>query len=65
MIHRGKEYRPGFIPEEVYEDYIDIAYGRGEDLRNTLLWIRLPRRVREVAGVRLRREVPSVPGNVR
>ena len=19
MIHRGKEYRPGFIPEEVYE----------------------------------------------
>jgi hypothetical protein len=38
MIHCGKEYRPGFIPEAVYEDYIDIAYGRGEDLRNTLLW---------------------------
>lgn len=38
MIHRGKTVRPGFIPEDLYEDFIDIAYGRGEDLRETLLW---------------------------
>ena len=38
MIHGGKEYRPGPIPEELYEDFIDIAYGRGADLRETRLW---------------------------
>lgn len=28
----------GTVSEWVYEEYIDRAYGRGEDLRNTVLW---------------------------
>ncbi len=38
FTHNGKEYRVGPIPEEVYEDYIDIGYGRGDWLENTKLW---------------------------
>ena len=38
MIHKGMEYRPGEIDEMLYEDFIDIAYGIGDDLRNTKLW---------------------------
>jgi len=34
----GKNYKPGFIPEWCYEHYIDVAYGRGENLANTKLW---------------------------
>lgn len=36
---RGVVYTPGVtIPEELYEDYIDRAYGRGMGLRDTLIW---------------------------
>ena len=39
MIWKGKEYRPGpIISEWVYEDFIDIAYGRGSNLKDTTLW---------------------------
>ena len=39
MIWKGKEYRKGqIISEEMYEDFIDIAYGRGEGLKGTRLW---------------------------
>lgn len=35
----GTPYTPGSeIPEEVYEGWIDKAYGCGEDLRKTKLW---------------------------
>ena len=39
MIWKGKEFRPGqIISEWMYEDFIDIAYGRGANLRDTNLW---------------------------
>ena len=39
MIWKGKSYSKGqMIPEEMYEDYIDIAYGVGCDLKETRLW---------------------------
>ena len=38
MIYKGKKIRPGVVDEWLYEDFIDIAYGRGENLKNTLLW---------------------------
>ena len=38
MFWNGKEYRPGIISEMMYEDFIDKAYGRGHDLRDTKLW---------------------------
>lgn len=34
----GKQYSPGLISEEMYEDIIDLAYGRGDNLKNTSLW---------------------------
>ena len=39
LVWNGKRYSAGKpIPESVYEDFIDFAYGRGDDLRDTLLW---------------------------
>lgn len=39
MLHYGKEYRKGqFIPESMYEDYLDYAFGRGRTLKGTTLW---------------------------
>ena len=39
MIWKGREYRKGqIISEQMYEDFIDIAYGRGEGLKGTRLW---------------------------
>ena len=38
MYWNGKEYRPGIVSEMLYEDYIDKAYGRGHNLRDTKLW---------------------------
>lgn len=39
MNWKGKEYRKGqIISEEMYEDFIDIACGRGEGLTGTRLW---------------------------
>ena len=39
MNWKGTRYRKGQeIPEDVYEDFIDIAYGRGENLKDTKLW---------------------------
>ncbi len=40
MKLHGKEFKPGPIPEDVYEDFIDIAYGRGDNLKVTKLWKR-------------------------
>lgn len=35
----GVTYLPGVvIPEELYEEYIDRAYGRGMNLRDTMIW---------------------------
>lgn len=35
----GASYLPGVvIPEEMYEDFIDTAYGRGMNLRDTMIW---------------------------
>ena len=36
--YNGKHYVVGPIPEQVYEDFIDYAYGRGDWLGNTKLW---------------------------
>ena len=39
MIWKGKRYSKGQeISEWMYEDFIDIAYGRGENLKDTKLW---------------------------
>ena len=39
LVWNGKRYSAGKeIPESVYEEFIDFAYGRGDDLRDTLLW---------------------------
>lgn len=38
FTYNGKTYKVGPIPESVYEDYIDIGYGRGEWLEDTKLW---------------------------
>lgn len=39
MIWNGTEYRPGeIISEEMYEEYIDRASGRGANLKETNLW---------------------------
>ena len=38
MRYLGREIEEGPIDEWIYEDFIDIAYGRGENLRNTKLW---------------------------
>ena len=39
MIWKGKTYKAGQeISEWMYEDFIDIAYGRGENLKETKLW---------------------------
>lgn len=39
LIWHEKRYAAGKeIPESVYEQFIDFAYGRGDDLRDTLLW---------------------------
>ena len=39
MIWKGREYRPGqIISEWLYEEFIDVAYGRGVNLRETKLW---------------------------
>lgn len=36
---KGVTYLPGVaIPEDLYEEYIDRAYGRGMSLRDTLIW---------------------------
>lgn len=35
----GVTYRPNVaVPEELYEDFIDRAYGQGTNLKDTLLW---------------------------
>ena len=38
MIFKGKRYHPGEIDEWLYEEFIDIAYGRGSNLKDTKLW---------------------------
>ena len=38
MRYNGKELKAGEIDEWTYEDFIDYAYGRGDNLKNTRLW---------------------------
>ena len=39
MIWKGRAYRKGqIISEQMYEEFIDIACGRGEGLKGTRLW---------------------------
>ena len=38
MRYNGKELKAGEIDEWTYEDFIDYAYGRGDNLKNTKLW---------------------------
>lgn len=38
LIWKGERYLPGPISEWVYEDFIDVAYGRGGSLKDTAFY---------------------------